>query len=86
MSKRAVGLANNLLLFFASVAVGGVMLAVLQGPFDQIAVASTNISTTAEAARGQQFIQDYWNLLPFIITLLGLIQLIGAAVVEGRIP
>jgi hypothetical protein len=86
MEERTVALANNLLLFFASVAVGGIMLAVLQGPFDQIAAAGTNISTTSEAAQGQQFVEDFWDLLPFIISALGLVQLLAAAVVEGRVP
>jgi len=86
MTEYGNALANNIILFVVSIAAAGMILAVLQGPFDQIAAAGANVSTTSEASQGQQFVQTYWNLLPFTVAGLGLVQLIGAAVVEGRIP
>jgi len=86
MAKFAVGLAANLLLFFASLAVAGMLLAILQGPFDQIAQAGANIATTAEADRGRSMIEQFWNMLPFVVAILGLVQLLGAAIVQGRTP
>jgi len=86
MAKFAVGLAANLLLFFASLAVAGMLLAILQGPFDQIAQAGADIATTAEADRGRSMIEQFWDLLPFVVAILGLVQLLGAAIVQGRTP
>jgi hypothetical protein len=81
---HAVGLANNLMLFFVSIAAAALLLAVLNDPFQSIAAAST--ASSPQAQQGQAFIQTYWDALPFVVVFLGLIQLVGAAAVEAKTP
>jgi len=77
-------LARALLIFVVGLGAAGVLLAVLNGPFDTIASTGTSISQSSQAARGQSYIESFWNALPVIIALLALLQLLGAAAAEGR--
>lgn len=80
------GLANNLMLFFGSIAFAALLIAVFNGPMDTIALAGSDVATSDQAATGQKWIEQFWASVPFIIVALGLIQLLGAAAVEARTP
>jgi len=79
-------LATNLMLFFASLAFAGLLMAVFGDAFWTIEGVASGIGETEQAAQGQAYITSFWELLPVVIALLGLIQLVGAAAVEARLP
>jgi len=85
-NRQRVGLARSLAIFFVAIAAAGLILGVLQGPFDQLVAASSDITQTSQAATGRGWIVTFWDALPFIVVLLGFVQLIGAAAAERRLP
>jgi len=84
MNRERAGLARAFLIFIVGLGAAGLLIAVLNGPFDTIAATGASVSTTSQAARGQQYVVDFWNALPFIIAILAFVQLLGAAAAEGR--
>lgn len=84
MGRERAGLARALLIFVVSLGAAGLLIAVLNGPFDTIAATGASVSTTEQAARGQAYVEQFWNGLPVIVALLGFLQLLGAAAAEGR--
>jgi hypothetical protein len=78
------GLARALLIFVVSLGMAGLMIAVLNGPFDTIASTGSSVADSSQAARGQGYIESFWNAMPVIIALLAFLQLLGAAASEGR--
>ena len=79
------GLARALLIFVVSLGMAGLVIAVLNGPFETIAATGTEVASSEQAARGQGYVEAFWNGLPVIIALLGFLQLLGAAAAEGRL-
>jgi hypothetical protein len=84
-SERA-GLARALFIFFAGLAAAGLMIAVLNDPFNTIASTGASVSESPEAAQGHSYITAFWDALPFIVVFLALAQLLGAAAAERRLP
>jgi hypothetical protein len=78
------GLARAFFIFIVGIGLAGVLIAVLNGPFDTIASTGTSISQSSQAARGQGYIKAFWDSLPVVIALLAFLQLLGAAAAEGR--
>jgi len=78
------GLARAFLIFIVGLGMSGLMIAVLNGPFETIASTGASVADSSQAARGQGYIESYWNALPVIIALLAFLQLLGAAAAEGR--
>ena len=77
-------LANNIMLFFASLAAAGLLFAVLNDPFTSLMAAGEG--QTAQAQQAEAYVEQFWSALPFIMVFLGLVQLLGAATVEARTP
>jgi len=50
------GLARALLIFVVSLGMAGLMIAVLNGPFDTIAATGSSVADSSQAARGQGYI------------------------------
>jgi hypothetical protein len=80
-----VGLARNILIFLAGVAAAGLLIGVLNSPFDTMVATSQSITNTQQAATGRGYIVQFWNALPFIIVFLAFFQLLGAAAAERRL-
>lgn len=78
-------LANAIIIFIGSLVTAALLIAVFNSPFNTIMGIASGIGTSAEASTGRNIIQQSWGLAPFIVVLLGLIQLIGAAAREGRV-
>jgi hypothetical protein len=78
------GLARALLIFVVSLGMAGLMIAVLNGPFETIASTGASVADSSQAARGQGYVEAFWSGLPVIIALLAFLQLLGAAAAEGR--
>ncbi len=72
--------------FFAGLAAAAMILAVLNDPFNAMVATSQGMTDTQQAAQGRQWIVMFWDALPVIIVLLALLQLLGAAAVERRLP
>lgn len=81
---QRAGLARALLIFIVGLGISGLLIAVLNGPFDTIAATGSSVATSSQAARGQGYIETFWDALPVIIALLAFLQLLGAAAAEGR--
>jgi hypothetical protein len=86
MPRERAALARNLFIFFAGLAASGLLIAVLNEPFNIIFNVGASMGDSAQAAQGQSYVQSYWDALPFIIVFLSLAQLIGAAAAERRLP
>lgn len=79
------GLANAIMLFLASVFAAALIIAALNGPFETILGISGDVTTTKEAETGVGFIATFWDLIPFVVVTLGIIQLVGQAAVEAKV-
>lgn len=86
MSRERAGLARALIIFIAGLGAAGLLIGVLNGPFETIVAAGADTSNTAEAAQGREWIVMFWDGLPFVIGFLAFIQLLGAAAAERRLP
>jgi len=64
-------LANNLMLFFASLAFAGLLIAVFNDPMSTIESASISVTESQEAEQGRAYIMTVWDLMPFIVSSLG---------------
>lgn len=82
--RQRAGLARALLIFVVGLGMAGLMIAVLNGPFETIAATGASVASSDQAARGQGYIETFWSALPVIIALLAFLQLLGAAAAEGR--
>jgi len=82
---RRVGLARNVMIFFAGLAAAGLLIAVLNGPFDTMVATSEGLTQTSQAAQGRQWITTFWDALPLIVAFLAFFQLLGAAAAERRL-
>ena len=83
--KYTHGLANAIMLFLVSIFGAALIIAALNGPFETITTISSGVTTTEEAETGVGFITTFWDLLPFAVIALGMIQLIGRAALESRV-
>lgn len=83
--EYAHGLANAIMLFLVSIFGAALIIAALNGPFETITTISAGVTTTQEAQTGVGFITTFWDLLPFAVIALGMIQLIGRAALESRV-
>jgi len=86
MARERAGLARALIVFVVGLGAAGLVLGVLNGPFEQMAATSAGLAETSQANQGRQWIVMFWNGLPFIIAMLAFIQLLGAAAAERRLP
>ncbi len=86
MPRERAALARSIFIFFCGLAAAGLLIAVLNGPFDTIMATGQETATSSQAAQGQSYIGSYWDALPFIIVFISLAQLLGAAAAEGRLP
>lgn len=84
MGRERAGLARAFLIFIVSLGAAGLLIAVLNGPFETIAATGASVSTTEQAARGQGYVVQFWEATPFIVAVLAFVQLLGAAAAEGR--
>lgn len=85
MPLERAALARNIMIFFAGLAAAGILLAVLNGPFDTMVATSENVTRTPQAAQGRQYITTFWDSVPFVVVFLAFFQLLGAAAAERRI-
>ena len=86
MPRERAALARNLFVFFAGIATAGLLIAVLNGPFETIIATGAETTTSTQAEQGRTYITSFWDALPFIIVFLALAQLLGAAAAERRLP
>lgn len=84
--RERAGLARAMIIFIASIGAAGLLIGVLNAPFETIAATSAETTRTPQAAQGRQWIVMFWDGLPFIVVFLAFVQLIGAAAAERRLP
>ena len=83
--QQRAALARNVLIFFAGLAAAGLIIGVLNGPFETLVAASESTGQTPQAADGRAYVTSFWDALPFIVVLLAFLQLLGAAAAERRV-
>lgn len=86
MPPERAGLARAMLIFLGTLVAAAMLLAVLNSPFETLVTTSEGLTSSQEAAQGRQWITSFWDGLPFIVALLGFIQLVAAAAAERRLP
>lgn len=86
MGRERAGLARAVLVFFAGLAAAGLLIGVLNGPFETLSTTSANITNSSQAAQGRQWIVSFWDALPFMVVFLSFFQLLAAAAAERRLP
>lgn len=78
-------LTNAIIIFLGSIVFAGLLIAVFNSPFETIMSTAAGVGTSSEAATSRTIISDAWGVLPFIVVVIGLIQLVGAAAKESQI-
>lgn len=86
MGRERAGLARAVLVFFAGLAAAGLLIGVLNGPFETLTATSQSLTDSSQAAQGRQWIVSFWDALPFIVAFLAFFQLLAAAAAERRLP
>lgn len=86
MGRERAALARSIIIFFTGLAAAGLMIGVLNAPFETFVSTSADLTQTSQAAQGRQWIESYWGALPFIVVFLAFFQLIAAAAAERRLP
>jgi len=86
MGRERAGLARAFLVFLVGLGAAGLILSVLNGPFETMMSAAGAYSKTPQANQGQQWLTMFWDGLPVIIVILAFLQLLGAAAAERRLP
>lgn len=86
MPPERAGLARSVFVFFAGLAAAGLLIGVLNGPFETMVQTSADMTQTSQAAQGRQWIVAFWDALPFIVVFLAFMQLLAAAAFERRLP
>ena len=86
MGRERAGLARSVIIFFAGLAAAGLLIGVLNGPFETLAATSADVTQTSQAAQGRQWITAFWDALPFVVAFLAFFQLLAAAAAERRLP
>jgi hypothetical protein len=79
------GLTNNLIIFIASLLFAAVLYIGLQPIGMGLVDAQSSVTTSQAAAAGQDYQRWLWQGLPWIVVLIGGIQLLVRASIEGRI-
>jgi len=82
--RQRAGLARAFFIFIVGLGAAGVLIAVLNGPFDTVMSAGSDLAQSQQAQRGQGYVRTFWNSVPLIVALLAFLQLLGAAAAEGR--
>lgn len=83
MAQYESHLANAMIVFVASLLAAALLIAVFNGPVEQLLAAGAAVGSSSEAEAGRNVIEQSWALAPIMVVLLGLIQLIGAAAAES---
>lgn len=86
MGRERAALARSIIIFFVGLAAAGLLIAVLNDPFQTMTATSADMTTSSEAAQGRQWITAFWDGLPFIVVFLSFLQLLAAAAAERRLP
>lgn len=86
MSRERAALARSVIVFFAGIAVAGLLIGALNGPFESLVSASAGLTQSSQAAQGRQWIVSFWDAMPFIVVFLAFLQLLAAAAAERRLP
>jgi len=86
MGRERAGLARAFLVFLVGLGAAGLILSVLNGPFETMSATAGTYANTPQANQGQQWLTMFWDALPVIIVILAFLQLLGAAAAERRLP
>lgn len=86
MRRERAGLARSVIVFFAGLAAAGLLIGVLNAPFETLVSTSADVTQTSQAAQGRQWITAFWDALPFVVVFLAFFQLLAAAAAERRLP
>ncbi len=81
---RRAGLARSILIFFVGLGAAGLVIGVLNGPFELFVETSRSVTDSQQAAQGRQWIVAFWDALPFIAVFLAFLGLLGSAAAERR--
>lgn len=83
MTEHQAGLAFQLITFGLIFVIGGLLWIVLDPVFMDIMSAAETHTSTTEAATGQTYLRQGWNAVPWIITIIGMVQLLVGAAAES---
>jgi len=78
------GLARAFFIFVVGLGAAGVLIGVLNGPFDTVMATGDTLGQSQQAQTGQGYVNSFWSSLPIIIVVLAFLQLLSAAAAEGR--
>lgn len=76
---------NNFIIFIATLMFAAVLFIGLQPIGMDLVDAQSSVTTTEDAAAGQDYQRWIWQSLPIIVVLIGAGQLLVAASIEGRV-
>ena len=82
MSDRA--LANNILLYFATLVMTVLLWVTLNGPFNDL-MGHVNCSTSA-CSTGSTWVTQLWDNAMWLVLVVGILLLVSAAIFESRRP
>lgn len=77
-------LAFSLVRFGLIWVVGGLLFVVLDPLMTDIFASYGTLTSTSAASEGQGYIETAWEFAPFVIALIGLLQILAAATLERR--
>lgn len=80
------GLANRLLDLGLLVVVGAILIGIFQQFIPDLLDLALNRSDVTEAETGIEYIRQFWDLLPLVVTVFGLIMMVAGAAFEARRP
>lgn len=83
MDDRAI--VNNLIIFAGMLVFAAVLYIGLEPIGTDLIDVQASVTDSQAAAQGQQYQRWTWEALPFIVIVIGMLQLIVAATAEGRL-
>jgi hypothetical protein len=78
------GLAFRLVVFGLMWVIGGMLFALLDPLMGDMFTQFGAYTSTSQASTGKGYVEQFWQFAPFIIALLGILQILAGAIIERR--
>lgn len=81
--QTSLGYGYTIMLYAGTLIIVAGMLALLNEPFDAVTGEASARSSTNASAQGITWMTQAWDWMPLWVALLGVVMLIGGAVIES---
>lgn len=78
-------LATNILLFFGTIVLAALLMAVFQDPGHDLIQFGMDHTSSEASADGYTYLDQAWTALPWFLALLGFVQLVAASAAEAEL-